>query len=1142
MRRPMTWVLRGLAGVAVILLLLVIAIAVVLNTQPGTRWAIAYADKTIPGELEIKQFSGTLWSGLRIPALDYRDASTELHIVDAELVVLWASLATGRFEVSRLTAESIEYSNLAPSLSAPEPLELALDPLPIAIEITHGRVAGLTLIAGENRTVVTNIQLDRALLDKGVFRAATASAVVNEAAVAASEVFTELQGDVPLGLSIQWSYPETGWAGSGTISGSLASLAFNHTVSGPYPGVASGEIKLLHRVEPEFDVAVSWGAWSFGDYTLEDGQAQVLGTMNDYATEYDLTLLSPVTEAVKVSGTAAGNTRQLSAFNTRVTGVVGDAELTGSLNWQPSFTAEAQVNARGLDPSAFVDALTGSLDADFHIGLGDNGDLNIADLVAAGTLNDATVVASGDIVVAAGRVRCTNCVVNVGDNHLDVDGGYGLVDDVLTFAIDAPVLNTLWPGISGRLKGEGSLSGLTEVPILAGELRGQDLRFAQWSASEVVIDSRSSTIESLDMSVAVTSLFTGETDLGSFTTTGKGAPDSLHIDLNWAILGLDIDVEGNVQRTAGLIEGVFTTANISEPNTGVWSLNEALRFQIAGDDLTLNQHNWVSELGALQVSRVSVTEDEIELVANLDDFPLRFANSFLPENFQLEGMAIADIDVKRQNGEWSGTVNWNQTDTILHVLEEDQQLTDVVIPTSELSIVLQDGGANAIVALAIEPGVSAGLELTLANLTSDSQIIAELQFSGSDWDWIPAVFPTIDNFSGAISATVNATGPLQSPEFNGSLNWRSGSLVVPSLNVPITEIDFTVAGSSAGSATIMGKARAGDGELSVDGRLEDIMLPARSVRLAFSGSGAELINWPEYHVWASPDLVVTGSSEGWEFDGKLVIPQAEIAVRELPDEAVMPSDDVIVIGREETTETRARIAGEANIVLGDEVHVTAFGLDTKLQGDLQIRMSGDRPISGEGEVTLVDGVFVAYGQKLTITQGTLTFTGPLDNPLVDVRAVRIIESLDGPITAGIHLQGRAQSINSSVFSDPTMAEADALSYLVVGRPLSQATESEGGELASAALALGVRQAGRITEQIGQALGLDQLAVAGNGGDTTALVAGKQINSRLHARYAYGVFSRLGTLLIRYRLSKRLTLEAGAGEANSIDLLYLVEKQ
>jgi len=309
-----------------------------------------------------------------------------------------------------------------------------------------------------------------------------------------------------------------------------------------------------------------------------------------------------------------------------------------------------------------------------------------------------------------------------------------------------------------------------------------------------------------------------------------------------------------------------------------------------------------------------------------------------------------------------------------------------------------------------------------------------------------------------------------------------------------------------------------------------------------NGEGAELVNWPEYHLWASPDLQVTGSRAGWTINGKLEVPRADIVVREIPEETVKISPDVTVIGREEMAEEPTPVSGETRLVLGERVRVQAFGLETGLQGDLLVKMINDRPLSAEGRVTLVDGVFSAYGQKLTIQQGTLTFTGALDNPLVDVRAVRIIESFEGPITAGIHLQGRAQSISSTVFSDPAMGEADALSYLVVGRPLSQATESEGGELSDAALALGVRQAARVTEQIGQTLGLDQLALAGDGGDTTALVAGKQLNSRLHARYAYGVFSRLGTLLLRYKLSRRLSLEAGTGEIQSINILYSVEKQ
>jgi translocation and assembly module TamB len=252
--------------------------------------------------------------------------------------------------------------------------------------------------------------------------------------------------------------------------------------------------------------------------------------------------------------------------------------------------------------------------------------------------------------------------------------------------------------------------------------------------------------------------------------------------------------------------------------------------------------------------------------------------------------------------------------------------------------------------------------------------------------------------------------------------------------------------------------------------------------------------------------------------GALEVPRADIALRELPEGAVTPSADVTVIGREQNAREPTTVSGETQIVLGDQVHISALGLDTRLRGSLMVKLAHDQPARATGEVTLVDGIFAAYGQKLTIKEGSLLFTGPLDNPLVDVRAVRVIDRIEGQVTAGIHLVGRAQSVSSTVYSEPAMSDANALSYLVIGRPLDQ------------------------MEQIGQALGFDQLTLAGDGGDTTALVAGKQLSSRLHARYSYGVFSRLGTLLLRYDLSQRLTLEAGAGEIQSLDILYFLEKQ
>jgi translocation and assembly module TamB len=303
-----------------------------------------------------------------------------------------------------------------------------------------------------------------------------------------------------------------------------------------------------------------------------------------------------------------------------------------------------------------------------------------------------------------------------------------------------------------------------------------------------------------------------------------------------------------------------------------------------------------------------------------------------------------------------------------------------------------------------------------------------------------------------------------------------------------------------------------------------------------------LLNWEDYLLVASPDLEFSGDMSGVHVTGTVAMDKAEINVRSLPEGAVAPSDDVIVVGRESAMPRKTRVTGAVDILLSDDIHLKAFGLDTNLEGQLSFIVAEGREPRGVGELRLVDGVFEAYGQKLEVETGTMTFTGPLDDPLIEVRAIRKIESMSGPVIAGIDLSGRAQEIQSSLFSDPAMSQADIFSYLVIGRPLEEATAADGTNLSSSAYSLGLRQAAVIVDQVGQSVGLDELSVGGSNQNTTELIAGKQINSKVYARYAYGVFSQVGKLLIRYKLTDSFSIEIGAGESQSMDILYTVEKE
>jgi translocation and assembly module TamB len=305
------------------------------------------------------------------------------------------------------------------------------------------------------------------------------------------------------------------------------------------------------------------------------------------------------------------------------------------------------------------------------------------------------------------------------------------------------------------------------------------------------------------------------------------------------------------------------------------------------------------------------------------------------------------------------------------------------------------------------------------------------------------------------------------------------------------------------------------------------------------GTNFELARLPDWQVSVSPSLTAIFDNYVTTIVGELAIPEANITVKEIPQTAQKASSDAVVHrpGENEPTQRR-RIDLHLRTSLGDDVQFSGFGLTTGLEGAVQLRGGTHAPYTGQGRLGLVGGRYKAYGQELEIERGNLIFTGPLDEPLLDIRAIRRTPD----VIAGIQLSGTPSRLQSDVFSDPELGDAEALSYLLTGRPLSNSmTTSEGDTLNAAAFALGLSGAGLVTSQIRSQLGLETLTIEGTK-DDSRLVAGKRLGDRLLVEYGYGLIDQLGTLLLRYQLNERLMLESRTGTVSNLDLLYRARKR
>jgi translocation and assembly module TamB len=136
------------------------------------------------------------------------------------------------------------------------------------------------------------------------------------------------------------------------------------------------------------------------------------------------------------------------------------------------------------------------------------------------------------------------------------------------------------------------------------------------------------------------------------------------------------------------------------------------------------------------------------------------------------------------------------------------------------------------------------------------------------------------------------------------------------------------------------------------------------------------------------------------------------------------------------------------VQLGEKLRIRGQGLDAGLRGDLRLSAPQGR-LRVDGSVRTVDGTYRAYRQRLNIERGVLTFNGPVENPQLDIEAIR--PNLD--VRVGVAVTGTVLVPRVRLFSEPDMSDADKLSWLLRGRASEGPGSGDTALLQAAAMAL-----------------------------------------------------------------------------------------
>lgn len=227
--------------------------------------------------------------------------------------------------------------------------------------------------------------------------------------------------------------------------------------------------------------------------------------------------------------------------------------------------------------------------------------------------------------------------------------------------------------------------------------------------------------------------------------------------------------------------------------------------------------------------------------------------------------------------------------------------------------------------------------------------------------------------------------------------------------------------------------------------------------------------------------------------------------------------------------------------LGDHLRIRGHGLDGLLVGRLQVLTPNSKPAL-QGAVRLERGHYAAYGQKLVIERGAVTFGGPIENPRLDILAMRPQSpaASDEDVKVGVRITGTALEPRVRLYSEPSLSETEQLSWLVLGRGPSGLGGADIGLLQTAAVALLSGEGSQApTDRLMGLLGLDNVSVRQTDGAVrdTVVNVGKQVSKLWYVGYERNLNATGGNWQLIYRLARRFQVRAQAGEDNALDLIW-----
>ncbi|WP_373976732.1 translocation/assembly module TamB domain-containing protein [Chitinibacter sp. SCUT-21] len=393
--------------------------------------------------------------------------------------------------------------------------------------------------------------------------------------------------------------------------------------------------------------------------------------------------------------------------------------------------------------------------------------------------------------------------------------------------------------------------------------------------------------------------------------------------------------------------------------------------------------------------------------------------------------------------------------------------------------------------------------------------------------------------AGSAQFNVNRQGTAAAPLFAGGIQIKDLAYSDSNVGLKLQQgfVDIGLDQQKISLRSLSAKS-VGSGELSGKGEL-DFAGGKANGSVNFQAKHFTLLSKPDMLLVISGQSAINVRENDISIQGAVKADSGDIQFQ--ANDVPTLSKDIRVVGREkdQAKPVVMKLHMQLDVDLGQNFMFRGYGLESRLVGKLRLKSQPNAPLSATGTINTEEGEYKAYGQKLEMERGVLSFQGAIDNPGLDILAVRKNQAVE----AGVQVKGTAYSPQVTLYSDPSVPDAEKISWLLFGHGADSTEKSDGAlalQLLNAMAGDGSGQG--LTDEILSNFGIDEVGYKSkeepDGSTTQVVTVSKRLTKSLRVALEKSFNGLSDAVSFTLQLSRNWSVISRVGvDDSSVDVNY-----